>query len=75
MIIKRPFPPPAAPTLPSTPRHLQCPQRASAAAAASPAWAARRPALRTGGWVMGRRLKAEEGGGGTDTNATLKNAV
>ena len=47
--IKRAFPPPAAPTLSSTPRHLQCPQRASAAAAASPAWAARRPALRTGG--------------------------
>jgi hypothetical protein len=39
--IKRAFPPPAAPTLPSTPRHLQCPQRAS----------------------VGRRLKAEEGGG------------
>jgi hypothetical protein len=24
------------------------------------------------GWEMGRRLKAEEGGGGTDTNATLE---
>ena len=31
--IKRPFPPPAAPTLALMPRHKQCPQRAGAAAA------------------------------------------